>query len=96
MSNLYNILKKPIVTEKTSILLKKNKITFEVHRSATKNYIKEVFKVLFNMKKINVRTLISRGKIKKMGKYYGKRKNRKKAIITLEKKYNANQIMSQK
>jgi len=93
MINLYSILKKPIITKKSSMLLKTNKITFEVNKYTNKNKIKEAFRMLFNITKITIRIMIVRGKIKRIGKNYGKTKTIKKAIITLNKKLNANQFI---
>lgn len=95
MTNLYSVLRKPIITKKSSILLKTNKLTFEVSRDTNKQKIKEAFKALFNITKIKVRIIIVRGKKKRMGKKIGKTKNKKKAIITLDKKLNANQFILQ-
>lgn len=93
MLNLYSILRKPIITKKTSILLKNNKITFEVDKKTNKNRIKKTFKILFNIERIRVRIIILRGKLKRMGKSFGRTKTRKKAIITLNKQYNAKQFI---
>lgn len=95
MINLYTILRRPIITDKTSKLLKDNKITFEVIKNANKYQIKNAFYILFNVKKLNINTLISRGKIKKRGKYSGKRKNKKKAIIKLNKEVKASKFILQ-
>lgn len=93
MINLYSILRKPIITEKTSTLLKTNKVTFEVNKNANKYQIREAFKILFGTKSIKVHIIITCGKLKRMGKTLGKRKNIKKAIITVGKEFDTNKLM---
>jgi large subunit ribosomal protein L23 len=93
MISLYSIIRKPIITEKSSILLKIRKISFEIVKTATKNQIKEALKLIFDIKSKTIRTMIIRGKKKRMGKFHGKRKNIKKAIITVDKKTNINKFI---
>lgn len=56
---------------------------FEVSREATKFQIRAAVEAAFNVKVTNVRTLIVRGKMKRMGRGYAKTQNWKKAIVTL-------------
>lgn len=93
MINLYSILRKPIITEKTSKLLKEKKVAFEVHKNVSKYQIKEAFKVLFGTKSIKINIMITCGKLKRIGKTFGKRKNIKKAIITVGKEFNPNELI---
>lgn len=93
MISLYSIIKKPIITEKTSAFLKRNKISFEVAKTATKYQIISAFKKIFHIKPLLIHTIIVRGKIKHIGKTKGKQKNIKKAIITVNKDTNINDII---
>lgn len=94
MANLYSIIRKPIITKKASTLLKNNKILFEVYKHANKYQIKEACKLIFKTKKVKVHTILIRGKKKRMGKFLGKKRNIKKAIISVSKSININQLIS--
>jgi large subunit ribosomal protein L23 len=80
------IIGRPIIfTEKSSRLREQsNQVVFEVSRTANKPEIRNAIEALFNVKVLDVNTLILRGKDKRMGRGYGKLRNWKKAIITLE------------
>lgn len=79
------IVLKPLVTEKSSNLRQKeNKYAFGVARNANKIEIKRAVESLFNVKVKDVRTVLVRGKVKRMGVFSGKRPDWKKAIVTLE------------
>jgi large subunit ribosomal protein L23 len=85
--NIRNIIKKPIVTEKASVLKEKsNGYTFVVDKKANKFQIKQAIGILFNVKVKNVRTSNYKGKSKKVGAHSGYRSDWKKAIIKLGEK----------
>ncbi len=85
MMNVYSIIKRPLLTEKsTAERLQKNRYTFEVDIRATKKQIKEAVKKLFNVTPIEVRTMIVRGKTRYIGRTLSKKPNWKKAIVTLK------------
>lgn len=86
MSALSRIIKRPIaLTEKAARLkMDANQVIFEVDRTANKIEIRSAVEEMFGVKVENVNTLIQRGKVKRMGKSYGKRRNWKKAIVTLK------------
>ncbi|MBL90976.1 MAG: 50S ribosomal protein L23 [Myxococcales bacterium] len=83
MRSIDQVLKRPLLTEK-AISLKEaaNKVVFEVHKDANKHEIKSAIESLFEVKVSDVRTMIFRGKIKRVGKQTGKRRNWKKAVVT--------------
>lgn len=86
MSIYHSIIRYPSITEKnTALRTNQNKYVFEVSKSATKPQIKEAVEKLFGVKVISVNTIIVKGKIKRVGRYIGKRKDRKKAIVKIEK-----------
>ena len=82
--NPAEVIKRPIaLTEKAARLKKDNKVVFEVDPGANKLEIKDAVEALFDVKVTGVRTLVQRGKIKRMGRRLAKRHNWKKAIVTL-------------
>ena len=83
--NVEQVIKRPLyLTEKGSRLREtENKYTFEVDLDANKLQIKDAIETLFKVTVRDVRTLVMRGHMKRMGKGYGKLQNWKKAIVTL-------------
>ena len=80
----YDIIKRPVITEKTSIQKEEaNQITFEVDRRANRVEIRRAIERIFNVKVSAVRTAQVKGKVKQRGRITGKRKDWKKAIVTL-------------
>lgn len=80
-----NLIKRPIITEKTTRLMEQNKYCFMVDPRANKTQIKSAVEEIFKVKVRSVNTLNLLGKIKKMGRYEGRRPSWKRAIVTLEK-----------
>ncbi len=79
------IIRKPLVTEKSTQLKdSSNQYAFEVDRKANKIEIQSAIERLFKVKVVDVRTLNVLGKMKRLGRKYGKRPDWKKAIITLK------------
>jgi len=79
-----DILKRPLVTEKsTKQKDEANQLSFEVARRANRIEIKKAVETIFQVKVSGVRTLHVRGKFKRRGKTIGKRRDWKKAIVTL-------------
>ncbi len=82
--NEYQILKGPVDTEKSNLQKEKdNQVTFEVDPSANRVEIGKAVEKVFNVKVKVVRTMNVKGKIKRRGKIIGKRKDWKKATVTL-------------
>jgi large subunit ribosomal protein L23 len=80
----YEILKRPVITEKSTIQKEaNNQLTFEVDRRANKVEIRRAVEQVFNAKVVSVRTIQMKGKVKRFGRTLGKRRNWKKAIVTL-------------
>ena len=79
------VIKRPIyLTEKGAKLREEqNKYTFEVDIDANKLQIKDAVETLFKVSVRDVRTLVVRGHMKRMGRGYGKLQNWKKAVVTL-------------
>ncbi len=78
------IIKRPLITEKTSIQKELyNQVTFEVDRRANRIEIKRAIENVFNVRVSDVKTMQVTGKIKRRGRIVGKRRDWKKAIVTL-------------
>lgn len=85
MKNVYDIIKRPLLTEKGSMLKEsENKILVEVSPDANKIEIKKALEEIFKVKVDKVAIINTRGKWKRFGKSIGKRSDRKKAIVTLK------------
>lgn len=83
--NIFKKLQNPHISEKSSTINKKNKtITFKINKKANKLEIKNAIQKIFKVKIKNINTLIIKGKTKIHGKNHGKRKNWKKAYISLK------------
>ena len=83
--NIYSVIKKPHVTEKTSMGSDStNTVALIVDKSANKIEIKQAVENLFKVKVSTVRTVTVAGKVKRSGKTLGKRSNWKKAYVTLQ------------
>ena len=86
MLNIYNIIKKPMVTERTNILKEQqNKYFFVVNPLATKGQIKQAIETIFKVKVKKINTSVYLGKKRRMGRYEGYRSDWKKAIVQLVK-----------
>lgn len=83
--NIYSVIKKPHVTEKTSLTSDStNTVTIVVDRDANKIEIKQAVEALFKVKVSDVRTVNVAGKVKRFGRNIGKRSNWKKAYVSLQ------------
>ncbi|MEE2682662.1 MAG: 50S ribosomal protein L23 [Actinomycetota bacterium] len=80
-----DILRKPIVSEKSYVLLEENVYTFEVHPDATKPQIREAVEGIFGVRVVKVNTLNRKGKRKRNRRNfsYGRRSDQKRALVTL-------------
>ena len=79
------IIRKVLITEKGTILRElRNQYFFEVACDANKIEIKRAVETIFNVKVHTVQTMQLRGKVKRQGRYVGKRNDWKKAIVTLK------------
>ena len=86
MKNLYDVIRRPLITEKSTNLKElQNTVCFEVHRDATKPEIKKAVETLFSTKVADVRVANVHGKTKRQGRYVGKRPDWKKAYVVLKK-----------
>jgi len=82
--NLYDVIHRPVVTEKSSIAREEANIaTFRVDPNATKLEIRKAVEELFDVKVMSVRTMQQPGKKKRIGKSAGRKPAWKKAIVEL-------------
>ena len=84
LEKAYDIIKKPITTEKSTNLQQFNQYTFAVLKNSTSLEIKNAIETIFKVKVNKINTSILRGKGKTFKGQYGFRKDVKKAIVTLE------------
>ena len=79
----YDLIRRPIITEKATLASEGGAVVFEVAMSATKPEIKKAVEALFNVKVKAVNTTITKGKVKKFKGRPGRRRDVKKAYVTL-------------
>ena len=80
---LFDVIRAPLVTEKSTMVSESNQVMFKVAMTATKPDIKEAVERLFNVKVLAVNTLIRKGKNKRFRGVKGQQSDFKKAIVTL-------------
>lgn len=83
--NLYDVIRNPIITEKTTMLSEYRKYTFKVLQDSNKNLVKKAVELVFGVKVQKVNILNLKGKSKRFKGVIGRRSDTKKAIVTLEK-----------
>ena len=83
MKTAYDIIKKPVITERSMSGIADSKYVFEVATSANKVEIKKAIEEIFGVKVASVNTVKIPGKWKRMGVHTGKTSAKKKAIVTL-------------
>lgn len=84
LKNLRNIIRRPLITERaTSLGEREGKYLFEVTRDANKLEIKRAVEIVFDVKVEKVNTLSVHGKVKRLGRFVGRRSDWKKAVVTL-------------
>jgi large subunit ribosomal protein L23 len=82
--DLADVVKRPIVTEKATILMELNQFTFDVDPRASKPTIKDAIELLFSVKVLSVNTHNPPRKRRRVGKFIGYKSRYKRAIVTLE------------
>ena len=92
--NLLDVIKRPVITEKSMNAMEENKYTFEVDTRANKTLVKQAVEAAFDVKVKDVNIVNIRPKFKRMGKYAGYTKKRRKAIVTLTSDSKAIELFS--
>jgi large subunit ribosomal protein L23 len=80
---LADLILRPIITEKATLLLENNQYTFEVVQKATKPEIKAAIELLFDVKVAGISTINPPRKTRRVGKFFGHRPQYKRAIVKL-------------
>ena len=84
MKNAAQIIRRPVITERASTLQEEQgKYLFEVRRNANKIEIKKAVESMFDVDVTKVNTIRMHGKIKRLGRFQGRRPDWKKAVVTL-------------
>ena len=89
---IYDVLVRPLVTEKSLALREQRKYVFEVNPLANKGLVKEAVEKLFNVKVVKVNIMNMKPKPKKRGVYEGETRGWKKAIVTLKEGYTIKEL----
>ena len=85
MIKITDIIRRPLITEKTTVIREDGRtLVFQVARGANKIDIKRAVEQLFSIKVQNVRTSLAHGKVKRQGKFAGRRSDWKKAYVRLK------------
>jgi len=82
--HLYEVLRRPVITEKATLLKEGDKYAFEVAKEASKPQIKEAVEKIFKVKVVKVNVITVPGKTKRMGRREVTSSSWKKAIVSLE------------
>ena len=81
---VHDIIRRPLVTEKSSLQKESfNQYSFEVDQTANRMQIRDAVEEIFKVRVAEVRTMCIKGKVKRRGRFLGKRRDWKKAIVTL-------------
>ena len=80
----YDIILRPVISEKSTLASEYNQVMFDVRQEASKPQIKQAVEQLFSVKVKAVNTVVTKGKVKRFRGRPGKRKDVKKAYVTLE------------
>ena len=80
---MYEVIRRPLITEKATMISEHNQVAFEVSMDASKPEIRAAVEGLFNVKVTGVNTLIQKGKAKVFRGRKGRRDDMKKAVVTL-------------
>jgi large subunit ribosomal protein L23 len=83
-ADLYDVIRKPVVTEKATMASENGAVVFEVSIDSNKPLIKEAVEALFGVKVKAVNTVVAKGKQKRFRGVIGKRRDVKKAYVTLQ------------
>jgi len=83
MTKIFEVLRRPLMTEKGQTMRERDVQVFEVATWANKHQIKEAAELLLQAKVVSVRTVRVPGKTKRLGRWLGKRSDSKKAYIQL-------------
>ncbi|HEY8346866.1 MAG TPA: 50S ribosomal protein L23 [Symbiobacteriaceae bacterium] len=84
MMDARDIILKPVISEKSMKLMAEGKYTFRVHPKANRTQIKQAVEEIFGVKVVSVNTMRMPGKLRRFGRFQGRRSDWKKAIVQLK------------
>lgn len=82
-ARLYDVIVRPVVTEKSTAAAEQNKVTFKISPTATKNDVKAAVEAIFKVTVLKVNTINVEGKVKRFRGRPGQRNDLRKAVVTL-------------
>jgi large subunit ribosomal protein L23 len=82
--NVYEVLRRPLITEKNTMLMTSQKYTFEVHRDANKHQVKDAVEKLFSVDVVKVNVINVPGKMRRVGRNRGMTSEWRKAVVTIK------------
>jgi large subunit ribosomal protein L23 len=82
--HLYEVLRRPLITEKSTVLKEINKYVFEVADKANKHLVKQAVEKAFNVNVVSVNMITTHGKMKRRGRRFVMTPSRKKALVTVK------------
>jgi large subunit ribosomal protein L23 len=82
-ARLYDVIVRPIVTEKSTAAAEQNKVTFKISPTATKKHVKAAVEAIFKVEVVKVNTINVEGKVKRFRGRPGQRSDTRKAVVTL-------------
>lgn len=85
MKSAYDVIIRPVISEKSMESVQDNHYTFVVHKSSNKTEIRKAVETIFNVQVEKVNTMNRLGKIKRQGRTQGRRSSLKYAVVTLKK-----------
>lgn len=88
MKDPRDIIKRPVITERSTDLMAEKKYTFDVDVRANKTEVKDAIEKIFEVKVEKVNIMNYKGKFKRVGRYSGLTNRRRKAVVTLTQESN--------
>ena len=88
MKDPRDIIKRPVITERSTELMAEKKYTFDVDVRANKTEVKDAIEKIFDVKVEKVNIMNYKGKFKRVGRYSGLTNRRRKAVVTLTQESN--------
>jgi large subunit ribosomal protein L23 len=82
--HIYEVVKRPLITEKATVMKEQNRYAFEVAKEANKRQIREAVEAAFKVNVVKVNVMSMPGKMRRIGRRYVMTRSWKKAVVTLE------------
>ncbi len=80
----HDVILRPVLSEKALSTVEQSKYAFYVHPKANRTQIKDAIEIVFDVNVVKINVSNVRGKVKSLGRYSGRRPERKKALVTLK------------